>query len=137
MQPHPAIGEATPRPTVLIVEDEPMLAFVLEEVLADAGFDVIGVAQRLPEALALIECRVFDAAILDANLAGQSAGPAAAALVARGVPFIVLSGYLPAGSAGGFAGGLRLQKPCRSEHLLRALHDILAGQYNETACARR
>ena len=68
---------------ILIVEDEPMLAFVLEETLIDAGFEIAGVAGRLETALAMIDSEVFDAAVLDANLAGVSAGQAAAALTAR------------------------------------------------------
>ena len=113
--------------SILIVEDEPMLAFALEEVLIDAGFDIAGVAGRLEAALSIIENGTFDAAILDANLAGASAGPAASALTARGLPFIVVSGYLPEQQQGAFAGALRIQKPCRPDHLIRALRGILAN----------
>lgn len=104
-----------------------MLAFVLEEFLTEAGFNVVGVAGRLETALALIESCVFDVAILDANLAGVSAGPAALALTARGLPFIVVSGYLPEQQRSAFSGALRIQKPCQPEQLVRALRGILAG----------
>jgi DNA-binding response OmpR family regulator len=110
---------------ILIVEDEPMLAFVLEEFLTDAGFEIAGVAGRLEMALAMIESRVFDAAILDANLAGVSAGPVATALTARGLPFIVVSGYLPEQQPSAFSGALRLQKPCGPNDLIQALRSIL------------
>ena len=78
---------------ILIVEDEPMLAFVLEELLLAAGDVVVGVASRLETALAVITDGICDAVILDTNLAGVSAAPAALALASRGIPFLVLSGY--------------------------------------------
>ena len=110
---------------VLIVEDEPVLAFALEETLVEAGFAIAGPASRLDKALAIIESGVCDAAILDTNLAGVNVGPVAAALAARGLPFIILSGYSPDQQNSAFAGALHLQKPCRSERIIQALHDIL------------
>ena len=110
---------------VLIVEDEPMLAFALEEFLTEAGFEIAGVAARLETALAMIETGIFDAAIVDANLAGVSAGPAAAALTARGLPFVIVSGYSSDQQQSVFSGALRLQKPCRPEELIQALHSLL------------
>jgi DNA-binding response OmpR family regulator len=113
------------RARVLIVEDEALIALTLEELLIDAGFDVVGVAGRLDAALAIIERDICDAAILDTNLAGVSAGPAATALRARGVPFIVVSGYLPAQQPPAFSGALSLRKPCGPEQLVQALHSLL------------
>jgi DNA-binding response OmpR family regulator len=110
---------------VLIIEDEPVLAFALEEFLVNSGFKIAGVAGRLVTALTMIESVVFDIAILDANLAGVDASPAALALRARERPFIVVSGYLPGQQPPAFAGALCLQKPCPPERLLRALHSIL------------
>ncbi len=115
-----------PKTRILIIEDDPTLAFALEEFLIDAGFEIAGVAGRLAKALAMIETGVFDAVILDANLAGVSASPAALALTARGSPFIVISGYSPEQQPGSFSGAIRLQKPCRPEDILRALRGILA-----------
>ncbi|MDR3516890.1 MAG: PAS domain S-box protein [Azospirillaceae bacterium] len=113
------------RARILIVEDEPMLAFTLEELLIEAGFEIAGVAGRLETALALIESGVCDAAIIDANLAGVSASPAATALTARGLPFLVLSGYLPSQQHSAFSAALCLQKPCRPDDLIRSLRSIL------------
>jgi DNA-binding response OmpR family regulator len=113
--------------SILIVEDEPMLAFVLEEFLIESGFNVVGIAGRLNTALALIESCIFDIAILDANLAGISAGPAALALTARGLPFIVISGYLPEQQTAAFSGAPRIQKPFRPDQLVHVLRGILAG----------
>jgi len=109
---------------ILIVEDEALLAYMLEEFLLEAGFEIAGVAGRLETALAIIERGVLDAAVLDANLAGVSAGPAASALAARGLPFIVVSGYLPEQQPSAFSGAIRLQKPCRPDDLVTALRSI-------------
>ena len=117
-------GEHLSEIRLLIVEDEPMLAYALEESLLEAGFQVTGVAGRLGPALALIETDNCDAAIIDANLAGVSAAPAAAALLARGVPFIVVSGYSSAQQNGAFSGGRFLQKPYQMEELIRVVRGL-------------
>lgn len=102
-----------------------MLAYALEELVTEAGFLIAGVAGKLEVACAIIERGVCDAAILDANLKGVSAEPAAAALVARGIPFIILSGYSLDQRQAAFAGAIHLQKPCRPERLIEALRSIL------------
>ena len=114
-----------PLPNILIVEDEPLLAYMLEELLTEEGFKIAGVATRLEMALTMIAAGGCDAAILDANLAGVSAAPAAAALTTRGVPFLVLSGYSPEQQKDAFPGARLLQKPCRPDTLIQALNDIL------------
>jgi DNA-binding response OmpR family regulator len=118
----PTIHGTQQKACILIVEDEPMLAFALEEFLIDAGFEIVGVAGRIETALAMIESGGFDAAILDA-----SAGPAALALRARGVPFIVVSGYLASQQQSAFKGALCLQKPCPPDRLIQALRSILTA----------
>ena len=110
---------------VLIVEDEPLIALSLEDVLIDAGFQVAGVAGKLEKALSLIESGACDAAILDANLAGVSAKPAAIALAARGLPFIVMSGYSPEQMQGVFPDALFIQKPCRPDLIIEKLNSLL------------
>ena len=111
---------------VLIVEDEPLIALGLDDLLVDSGYEVAGVAGKLRDALAIVELGGFDAAILDANLAGVSAGPVGAALTARGLPYLVLSGYSSKQQVGAFPGAARfLQKPCVPEHLIDALNKIL------------
>jgi DNA-binding NtrC family response regulator len=122
---------------VLIVEDEPVLAFALEELLIEDGFEIAGVATRLEKALAIIESGICDAAILDANLAGVSAGPAALALAARGVPFIVLSGYSPDQQQSVFSGALRLQKPCRPDRIIQVLRSILPVRSRPVASSHK
>lgn len=110
---------------ILIIEDEPMIALDLQNLLVDAGFEIAGVAGKLDKALALIASAIFDAAIVDANLAGVSASPAAAALVARGVPFVVLSGYSLTQQKAEFHGGTFIQKPARPAQLIAALKSLV------------
>lgn len=115
---------------ILIVEDEPVLALTLEEELIDAGFAIAGVALQLDKALALVESGVCDVAIVDANLVGVSASPVAIALAARGLPYIVMSGYSPDQLRGEYPRGFFLSKPCRPELLLETLNSILLGGQN-------
>lgn len=86
---------------VLIVEDAVLLALELEMGLSEAGARIIGPAYELEEALALLD-QPIDAAVLDANLNGQSVTPVAQALFDRKVPFVFATGY---GEAGGAPGG--------------------------------
>lgn len=113
--------------SVLIVEDEPMLAYALEELVTESGYLIAGVTGSLEGALKIIENGVCDAAILDTNLKGESSGPAALALKARRVPFIVLSGYAHSQQLAAFDGALHFQKPCKSDLLMQALRSILPG----------
>ena len=110
---------------VLIVEDEPVLALTLEELLVDGGFEVVGTTGKLEKALTLIGSAVFDVAIIDANLAGVSAGPAATALTARELPFIVVSGYSPEQLQPAFHGGVFIRKPYRPDDLFRVLKELV------------
>jgi DNA-binding response OmpR family regulator len=115
---------------ILIVEDEAMLSFALAEFLTEDGFTVVGTAGKLPMALRMLEMRNFDAVVLDANLAGVDAGPAATALKALGIPFVVVSGYFEEQLNAAFAGALSIQKPCAPEDVAGALRRLLAQHHS-------
>jgi DNA-binding response OmpR family regulator len=117
--------EVPRRSRVLIVEDEPLIAENLRTILVDAGFEVAGVAAKVEAALMQIADASYDVAIVDANLAGVSAAPAAAALSARGLPFIVLSGYTREQLQSEFSEGAFIQKPYRIAQLINVLNSIL------------
>jgi DNA-binding response OmpR family regulator len=121
-----ATADVSRQVRVLIVEDEPLVAADLQAILVDAGFQISGVATRLSKALSLIETVACDVAIVDANLSGSSAGPAAAALAARGLPFIVLSGYTHGQLQSEFSSGSFVQKPYRTGELVDRLRAILS-----------
>ena len=113
------------KPRILIVEDEPMIALDLEDMLADADFEIAGVAATLETALHFIENRSFDAALLDANLNGTSAAPAAAALQARSLPYVVLSGYSTGQQPPALRQAVVLTKPVDPALVVQALRNIL------------
>jgi CheY-like chemotaxis protein len=78
---------------VLVVEDEMMILMIIKDMLADLGCESVVAAATVPQALALIETQVFDAAMLDMNLNGTKSHDVADALAARGVPFVFSTGY--------------------------------------------
>ncbi|HLI66399.1 MAG TPA: HWE histidine kinase domain-containing protein [Caulobacteraceae bacterium] len=77
---------------VLIVEDALLLALELESGLAEAGASVVGSAADVEEGLRMAALPL-DAAVLDANLNGESVLPVAEALRARRIPFVFATGY--------------------------------------------
>lgn len=79
--------------SILIVEDEPLIAMMLEDFLDSLGHQVIGTAETVGEALARVEEGGFDAAILDVHLKhGEYIWPVADRLVAGGLPFVLATG---------------------------------------------
>jgi CheY-like chemotaxis protein len=108
---------------LLVVEDEALIALELESLLEDLGHTVVEVGGTLERALDLVEAlgSGIDAAVLDANLAGKSAAPVAKALEARGVPFVVASGYEAEELRQFGFEGPSLRKPYRGEEIARAL----------------
>ena len=111
---------------ILIVDDEPVIAMDLEYMLVEAGFIIAGVTGNLQRALSLVESGICDAAVLDANLNGLSAAPIAVALVARGLPFLVLSGYAPEQQHEALRAGRCLQKPADPVRVIKVLNQILS-----------
>ena len=105
---------------ILILEDEPIIALALEDMLVDRGAKPV-IAERLDEAFALVEQGSFDAAILDVNLHGGRSFPLAQQLLERGLPFIFATGYGDAPQPDAFAGVPIVAKPYGLDELERAL----------------
>jgi CheY-like chemotaxis protein len=78
--------------SVLIVEDEPLIAMMLEDFLDSLGHEVAGSCDNLADALGRVEEGGFDVAILDVNLNGQQVWPVADRLAARGIPYVLATG---------------------------------------------
>ncbi|RYB01369.1 response regulator [Lichenibacterium ramalinae] len=78
---------------VLIVEDEMMVAMLVEDMLVDMGFIVVGPAYRLGDGLRLAKSETLDVAVLDVNLKGARSFPIATVLTERGIPFVFATGY--------------------------------------------
>lgn len=104
---------------VLVVEDEPIVAMHLEDMLEDLGCEVAGSYARLEEARAAAAVGDFDLAILDVNLGGTESFPVAEVLSTRGVPFVFATGY--GGRETPFPQARTVTKPYRQEDLERAL----------------
>lgn len=108
---------------VIIVEDAVLLALELETGLADAGAQILGCAAEVDEAMGMLDLPM-DAAVLDANLNGQSVRPVAEALKQRGIPFIFATGY---GEAGGAPEGFDapiVRKPYDVTQIAAALAEV-------------
>jgi len=111
---------------ILIVEDESILAMDLENRLTRKGCDVIGLVSREAKALKLLEQDRPDAVVLDLNLNGKLPNDLVDALVARQIPYVIVTGYgkrqfdSPA-----LQGAPRLDKPIKTEELVRALSDLI------------
>ena len=78
---------------ILVVEDEMTIAFMIEDMLADLGHEVVELAMRLSDALDAAERLDFDLAILDVNLDGHRSFPVADILIGRSIPFAFATGY--------------------------------------------
>jgi DNA-binding response OmpR family regulator len=120
------MSDVPARPKILIVEDEMMIAIMLEDMLDDLGCAVAGLAAKPDEALALIEKEPVDAAILDVNLNGAHSFDIAAALEARGVPFMFSTGYGSVMVDERYRTRPVLQKPFRQAELESVLNVMLA-----------
>ena len=112
---------------VSVVEDETLVAILLEDMLADLGCEVLWTAHRVPKALDLVAQSTPDAAVLDVNIAGDEVYPVAEALAARNVPIVFATGYGARGLTDAWRDRPIVQKPFHLEHLsqglLRALGD--------------
>jgi len=78
---------------LLVVEDEVMISTLIEDMLAELGHRMVGLASTVEEAAGLAAAGDFDVALLDVNLQGQSVEAVAAALARRGKPFVFTTGY--------------------------------------------
>jgi len=107
--------------TILLVEDEFLLALQLEELLQSRGGMVLGPFRTLDDAMQAARREEFDFAILDVNLNGTMVYPLADDLLARSVPFLLLSGYSLSNLPERFRAVTRLNKPCDPELLIATL----------------
>jgi CheY-like chemotaxis protein len=97
---------------VLVIEDESLVAMLLETILEDMGCVVIGPESNIDDGLIAATSEAsLDAALLDVNVAGREVFPVAEALRARGVPFIFSTGYGEAGLPEHWRGHPTIQKP--------------------------
>jgi PAS domain S-box-containing protein len=116
-----APAQLDPRPRVLVVEDEPLVAMEIAQVLDAAGFDVAGPVGSASAALELLKHKGCDAAVLDINLGGETSEAVALELLKSGMPFVTLSGYSRDQYPPAFRSAPALMKPLRPELLVAEL----------------
>lgn len=110
---------------VLVVEDELLVALMLEDMLAELGHEVAAIASDLGKALRLASDGRFDLAILDVNLSGSYVYPVADKLSERGIPFAFASGYGQQSLDERHRHRPTLQKPFEESGLKRIIADAL------------
>jgi two-component SAPR family response regulator len=109
---------------VLVVEDEVLIGMLLEDMLAELGYQIVATVSRVDEALKAAQSVECDVAILDVNLSGQEVYPVAEVLAARSIPFIFATGYGERGLPSLFRACPTLQKPFQLETLERELKKL-------------
>ena len=108
---------------LIIVEDEPLVAFDNEHLLSEAGYEVVATVDSLAEAKAVIEMEPLDLVLSDIRLNGEGDGlDVARAAAARGVPVLFVSGHCPVEARGLGLGCLA--KPYTEKTLKAALDAI-------------
>jgi CheY-like chemotaxis protein len=112
--------------SVLVVEDEMLLAMVVESMVSALGHTVIGPVADAEAALAQLEAGTPDAVLLDINLSGKPAYPLAAALAARGIPFGFMTGYQGSQLPARWRPAPLLAKPFTQGRLAALLDALLA-----------
>lgn len=106
---------------VLIVEDEPIIAMELEDALAEAGFDVLGIAPSVAEARRRLAGARPDCVVLDMHLRGETTFALADELAAEGVARLFVSGNEASALPAHLRDATLLPKPVRMDRLARAI----------------
>lgn len=97
--------------SLLVVEDEPMIQFLWENVAECVGLTLGGLASTIVEALSLIGTNQFNCAVLDVNLNDGKSTEVAEQLAAQNIPFLVTTGDNPEDLPEVFSAGQILMKP--------------------------
>lgn len=112
--------------SVLVIEDEPLIAMMLEDFIDLLGHKLAGNCDSVAEALAKVEEGGFDVAILDVNLRDGACWPVADALKVKGIGFVVASGGHVDPPPAAHAGAHQLAKPFTLDAVQTALEAVSA-----------
>jgi PAS domain S-box-containing protein len=110
---------------ILVVDDEPLIAMDIVSILEEEGCEIVGPASTLQKALDLVETGKADAALLDANLAGEPVDTLAMALTRRQVPFSFVSGYGRENLPEAFNHAMLIKKPFQRQELIEAVQRMV------------
>jgi DNA-binding response OmpR family regulator len=114
-------------PSILIVEDEPLISMMLEDFLDALGYRLAGAVDGVSDAMRHVEAGGFDAALLDVNLRdGETSWPIADALSQRGRPFVLATGGGNDGVPERHAGVPVLSKPYTLDGVREAFESLLS-----------
>src|ERR671913_726226 len=114
--------------TILIVEDEPLIAMMLEDFLESMGHTIRGTCDTVSDALVEAERGGFDLAILDVNLKGESVWPVAERLREQNIPFVLATGGHVDPTPAQFANVPVIEKPYTVDRVTPALDAAFAQQ---------
>jgi DNA-binding response OmpR family regulator len=112
-------------PRCMVVEDEVLIALMIEDCLEDGGYGSVGPFRSGSEALAWLQTGTPQAAILDFSLSDGACSRLAAELARRGIPFLIHSGHRPGDLPPEIQGAPRIEKPSTRNDLMAALRLIL------------
>ena len=114
--------------SILIVEDEPLIAMMLEDFLESLGHDVVGTCESVEEALDHVQKGGFDVAIIDVQLKdGKQVWPVADRLAEEGTPFVLATGGHVEPPPEKHANAPVLSKPYTIDAIEPALDQACAG----------
>ena len=115
--------------SILLVEDEFLIAIDAQEMLEEMGAASVDVAGTFEEAERLIAAKKFDLAVLDVNLNGRMSFPLAEKLLDNGTPVLFGTGYsLISRPMPGFERGICVSKPYTAQTLKQGLLTALAAK---------
>jgi DNA-binding response OmpR family regulator len=90
---HPSPPIASDGPRILVIEDEPLIAQMIEEMIQEAGYRVSGVAHNMAMARQEFVKLNFDAVLFDLHIDGRYRPETADFLLDKGVPLAFVTGY--------------------------------------------
>ena len=119
---------------VFVVEDEVFVAYEMNDMLEELGFEVVGPALNAEDAQKLARTADIDAAFLDVNLGdGKTSEPTAAILRERGVPFVFVTAYTPDQITFRTSTDKVLEKPVTSKKVYETLQKVLPDLETDAA----
>lgn len=126
------MAEAGSNLRVMIIEDEGIVAMLLEDMLSGLGHQVVASASNIEGATKLVADAQIDLAILDVNLNGHHTYSIAETLTSRGIPFIFATGYGNAGLKPEWRTAKVLQKPFTERDLAQLIDQTVAAAKAQT-----
>ncbi|MEO9190720.1 MAG: response regulator [Acetobacteraceae bacterium] len=113
---------------ILVVEDESIIAMLLEDMLEGFGCAVVGPIAGIEAAIAEVRQDRLDGVLLDMNVHGESTVPVAEELAGRAIPFLLVTGYGDRDNDPPvIRAAPRLKKPFKEAELARRMVEVFVG----------